>query len=566
MAGLSLGDRLMLALARTHARRVFERFMRDTRDIVAVQQRVLLEKLRANAGSAYGRDHGFKTIRTYADFARQVPISVYEHLAPYVERVKQGEVAAMFGRGQRVLMFALTSGSTAEPKYVPVTEAFLQNYRRGWNAFGVRALSDHPGSFLRHIVQVSSPMDEHRAPSGVPCGAITGIMAATQKRLVRKYYVAPCCVAYIADPAARYYTIMRLAVPKDVAFMITANPATQLKLARAVDAQAERLIRDVRDGTLDTSLPVPPEIRVQLTSRMRPDPPTARRLEAIKECTGRLLPKDYWNLSFLANWTGGTMGLYLAQYAEYFGAAPVRDIGLLASEGRMSIPIADGTAAGVLDVSGNFFEFVPVEEADAERPMVLRAHEVEVGREYEILLTTDAGFYRYRIGDVVRVTAFHGPTPLIEFLHKGANTCSLTGEKLTERQVMLAFEQARAGIEFGAVQFVLTPRWADPPYYVLHVDASGIPNPVAADLAQRMEVALRRVNIEYASKRETDRLGPVRVNVLPEGTLARMHAKRSARRGASNEQYKPQYLYCRPGDDADLPLAGERGGVRCPSR
>jgi hypothetical protein len=215
---------------------------------------------------------------------------------------------------------------------------------------------------------------------------------------------------------------------------------------------------------------------------------------------------------------------------------------------------------------------------------VLRAHEVEAGREYETLLTNDAGFYRYRIGDVVRVTAFHGPTPLIEFLHKGANTCSLTGEKLTERQVMLAFEQARMGTEFAAAQFVLAPRWADPPYYVLHVEAEqgpvappapradGDPEAKAADpgtrvLARRMDEALHGVNMEYASKRETDRLGPVRVNVLPEGTLARIHAERSARRGASNEQYKPQYLYCRPGDDAAFPAtgwpAGERGGARC---
>jgi hypothetical protein len=585
MAGRSFADRLMLPLARAHAVRVFDRFIRDTQNIVAVQQRVLSEKLQANADSAYGRDFGFKHTRTYTDFIRHVPITAYEDLVPYVERVKQGETSAMFGHGQRVLMFALTSGSTAEPKYVPVTEKFLANYRRGWNAFGVRALSDHPGTMLRHIVQVSSPMDEQRSPSGVPCGAITGIMAATQKRLVRKYYAAPPCVAHIGDATARYYTIMRLALPKDVGFMITANPATQLKLVRTVEAHADRMIRDIRDGTLDPALPVAPEIRAALASQLRPAPRTAQHLETIRARTGRLLPKDYWNLGFLANWTGGTMGLYLQQFPEYFGDTPVRDVGLLASEGRMSIPITDGTPAGILDVSGNFYEFIPAEEADRSNPTVLRAHEVAAGREYEILLTTDAGFYRYRIGDVVRVVGFFGPTPLIEFLHKGANTCSLTGEKLTERQVVLAFEQIRRESVLAAADFVLAPHWADPPYYVLHVDTKKgagtfsadrmpptgdqttekVPAPffagdpfLARELAGRMDNALRQVNIEYASKRDTQRLGPVRVNLLPDGYLAGMHARLSARRRAANEQYKPRYLYRQPGDDAEFPTSEPR--------
>lgn len=553
MAERSILDRVMLPLARGHARRVFARFMRDAVRVREVQQRVLLEKIQANAGSAYGHDFGFSHIRGYDDFARQVPVSVYEDLVPYIERVRHGELSAMFGRGRRVLMFALTSGSTAEPKHVPVTETFLKTYRRGWNAFGVRALSDHPGCLLRHIVQVSSPMDESHAPSGVPCGAITGIMAATQKRLVRKYYTAPLSVAYIDDAAARYYAVMRLALPKDVAFMITANPATQLKLARAVDSAPERIIRDIRDGALDAELPIAPDIRSKLAPHVRPDPGCARRLEAIHRRTGRLLPKDYWNLGFLANWTGGTLGLYLQQFPEYFGDTPVRDVGLLASEGRMSVPIADGTPAGILDVGGNFYEFIPIEEADRPKPTVLRAHEVAAGREYEILLTTDAGFYRYRIGDVVRVVDFHQSAPMIEFLHKGLNTCSLTGEKLTERQVVLAFDHARRALGWEAAHFVLAPHWADPPYYVLHVEDQ--PPLGREDLAQRMDNELRRVNIEYESKRATGRLGGVRVNPLPAGFLARLHAERSALRRASNEQYKPRYLYRQPGEDAELPIS-----------
>src|SRR5262249_57992654 len=122
--------------------------------------------------------------------------------APYIERVRRGETRALLGSRQRVLMFALTSGTTSEPKYIPVTREFLAGYQRGWNGWGVKALLDHPGSFLRCIVQVSRPLCDHVSESGVPCGAITGLLARSQKRLVRKYYVAPLAITAIPHPPA----------------------------------------------------------------------------------------------------------------------------------------------------------------------------------------------------------------------------------------------------------------------------------------------------------------------------------------------------------------------------
>ena len=87
----------------------------------------------------------------------------------------------------------------------------------------------------------------------------------------------------------------------------------------------------------------------------------------IAERTGRLLPKDYWpNLDFLSNWMGGTMKAYLRGYPEFFGETPVRDVGLIASEGRMTIPIEDGTPAGLLDIRHHYFEFIPEEQADRD--------------------------------------------------------------------------------------------------------------------------------------------------------------------------------------------------------
>ncbi|MEP0844464.1 MAG: GH3 auxin-responsive promoter family protein [Phycisphaerae bacterium] len=550
----SIADRLMCLAARAHARHVYRRFLAATRRAAAVQERVLLAKIRRNADSGFGRDFAFDRIHSITDFVRRVPILRYEDHAPYVERVKAGDARALLGPGQRVLMFALTSGTTDQPKYIPVTDAFLKEYRAGWNAFGIKALLDHPAAMLRGIVQVTSRMDESRSAGGIPCGAITGLMAATQKRLVRKYYLTPACLARITDPEAKYYTIMRLAVPRDAAFLITASPATQLKLARAADEHREALVRDVRDGTLRADLDVPADVRAELAPRLRPDPPAARRLEELVQRHGRLLPRHYWNLAFLANWTGGTMGLYLREFPEYFGDVPVRDIGLLASEGRVSIPVQDGTPAGILDVASHFFEFVPRDQMEAAAPRTLRCHELDVGQEYFVLLTTSSSLYRYDLGDLVRVTGYEGQAPVIEFLNKGAHTCSLSGEKLTEHQVVQAMREATRCLGLPAVGFILAPRWGRPPGYVLHLEGDDDrPNGSPARLAAELDRWLCEVNIEYASRRRTDRLAPPRVNLLPAGFLARWDLEQAESRRPGNEQYKHRYLFTRPDEDECFP-------------
>ncbi len=509
--------------------------------------------LRANADSEYGRRHGFASIRDYQDFVSQVPITTYADISDLVERAKAGDVRAMFGRGQRIRMFAMTSGTVDKPKYVPVTDRFLADTRQGWHAFAGKALTDHPDAFARPLLQVTSPMDEERSTGGYPCGAITGLMAANQMRLVRKYYAAPLPVAHIPDSLARRYTIMRLAMPQDVSWMVTASPATVLQLARTGEAHAESIIRDVLDGTLSKEMPVPENVRKALKPCLRASPDAARRLERLYRRNGRLRPMDYWNLSFLANWTGGTMGLYLREYPEYFGDTPVRDIGLIATEGRMSIPIENDTPAGIATVSTVFFEFVPVAEHDRADPLTLRTHEVMVGAEYFLLLTNSAGLYRYDISDCVRVVGFKGQAPLIEFLHKGAHVGSVIGEKITERQVVLAFEKASGEDPWAVSDFVLAPRWADPPFYRLYVDSpSGAPADWVRRLALEVDRHLAELNIEYASKRSSGRLGGVEGCVVQAGTLQSLDRERASRFRSSNEQFKHQYLYTSPGQDRVL--------------
>ena len=547
MASTSMIDRILSATAKVSARRHLHRFMSTARAAASTQQRVLKDKLARNADSTFGREHGFDTIHTYADFTRRVPIQTYDAIQPYVDKVIAGDLRALFGPGERVLMFAKTSGSTDSPKLVPVTPSFVREYQRGWSAFGFKALLDHPDGFGRKLLQVASPADETRTELGVACGSISGLLAGSQSRIVRRFYAVPTETGHIRDPEARYYTIMRFAVPEDVGWMVTASPATQVHLARAAADHSERLVRDVRDGTLTPPGQLPRELHSALAAHLRPNGRAAERLSAIADRHGALLPKHFWNLAFLANWTGGTMGLHLQDFPDYFGDTPVRDIGLLATEGRVTIGIEDHTPAGLLDSEGSFFEFI---EDDADNAGDVRlCHELDPGREYRVVMTTSAGFYRYDIGDRVRVRGFVGQAPLLEFLHRGAHVSSITGEKLTEWQVTHAFERSCAILGLRAPLFVLAPTWADPPYYRLHIEQRVGD---AWRVAKALDAELARINIEYGSKRSSKRLGPIIVNELPSSVLARSHAMREGGCGTASEQYKHQYLYTTPGDDRAL--------------
>lgn len=517
-----------------------QRFLADTPQARDVQREVLFRKLRRNAESAFGREHGFGSIRSVEDFRRQVTIAGYERFRPYIDRVKQGDVGALFGPGAKLLMFALTSGSTGEAKHVPVTQEFFDEYRRGWKMWGVRAYLDHLEIANKRIVQLTSDWRQYDTESGVPCGNMSGLTAETAPRITAPLFLLPRAIWRIGDYAARQYTILRLALPsRRLGIAMTANPSTLIGVAQMGDVCRESLIRDLHDGGLSAQFDVPAEVRAALRRRLaRRHRRRARELERIVERTGRLYPRDYWPmLSVLAVWTGGSMGAYLPRLEEYYGPKALRDHGLTASEGRMTIPLQDGVSAGVLDYVSNYFEFVPEEEYGQAAPSVLEAHELAVGRSYYIVLTTSGGLYRYDIQDLVRCTGFVGAVPLLEFLNKGSAYSSVAGEKLSEFQVVEAVRSALAELNLSLDLFTVAPEWGDPPGYVLLVEPSAASDR-GEELARRIDEHLGRLNFEYAQRLESARLRPLALRPIPPGAWAAFRAARLARRGGSLEQYK----------------------------
>jgi hypothetical protein len=519
----------------------FGRFERATSRTREVQRNALFQKLRRHRTSRFGIEHRFDQISSLADFRKQIPIADYSYYAPYIDRVKAGDLDAMFGANTKVHMFAMTSGTTAMPKYIPVTEEFLKEYRSGWMLWGIRCYDMHYEIYKLKVFQFSGNWMQSHTEAGIPCGSISGLTMQSQCRIVRERYCVPAPIMNVGDTRAKYYAALRYSIPWPVGMATAANPSTLINVARLGDAEKESLLRDLADGTLSDQFDIPDQVRAQLqhlTSTRHPA--RVRELEEIIARTGTLLPKDYWpRMQVLSNWRGGSMGAYLRRYPDTWGDVPVRDIGLVASEGRMTIPLEDGTTAGVLDLMHNFFEFVPIAEMESESPTVLEAHELQEGEQYYVLLTTSSGLYRYNIYDVVRCVGFHNSTPVIEFMNKGSHYSSLTGEKLSEFQVCQAVEASVRTLGLNLDTFTLAPCWSDPPYYSLLVESDDLPTErLERELAEAVERNLCQQNLEYEAKRSSYRLLPVTVTVIAPGSWDRLSRDRIAKRGGTSEQYK----------------------------
>lgn len=513
----------------------------DARRARSIQRDVLLAKIRRHAESDFGRAHGFAEMRTADDFRRRMPLTTYEDYAEYVERVKRGDLGAMFGPDTRLLMFAMTSGTTGSPKYIPITRQSFKEYRRGWQAWGLDTYYDHRDLLRKKTLQLSSDWRRALTPGGTPCGNISGLAAETKPLVANPIFLLPRPVVRIHDPQAKYYVSLRIALAnRRLGMIVTANPSTLIEFAQQADREREALLRDIFDGTLSEHIPVPPQLRHALRPwTARRDRGRARELEQLIEQSGGLLPREAWpELSVAAVWSGGSAGIYLPMVRKYYGEhVAIRDHGLSASEGRMTIPLEDGTSAGVLDFLHHYFEFIPEDEHGSAAPTVLEPHELEVGGKYFIVLTTSGGLYRYDIHDVVRCVGYEGEAPRIEFLNKGAHFSNITGEKLSESQVITAVQQsaARSGTEMS--EFTLAPVTTNlRPHYVLLVEPPAATVSVEK-LAGEVDRQLAELNCEYADKRRSGRIEPLQIRVVPAGTWADFRRKRMAR-GGSREQYK----------------------------
>ena len=535
----SLLGRVLTAAQWAH-RRAFERAAADP---AGAQMSLLRGLLRDNAATVFGREHGFATTDGPAVFAQRVPMRDYEALRPYVRRLLAGERHVL--TAEEPLAFATTSGTTGEPKFVPVTPTTARQtaaLMRLWTAF---ALRDHPALLDHCLLTLVGPAREGLTPGGRPHGAMTGLTYRQLPWLVRRRHAVPYAVALIRDHDTRYFVAARLALAQQVSCVATPNASTVLRLAETAASGTPALIRAVHDGALGvTDVEALPgsgvssaELRRMLERGLRRDRPRAAGLAVAAARRGRLVLGECWpELSLVACWLGGSAGIQARHLDAQFGPRVARrDLGLVASEGRLTVPVEDATAAGVLAVHTTFFEFFDEDAGEDARSGIHLCHELEEGRRYHVVVTGANGLYRYALNDVVEVRGFYRRTPTVAFVRKGRDMLNITGEKLHLNHVLAGVRVAEHAAGTRVWQFRLIADAEASRYDLLVELARAVTSPAA--LGTVFDRALSEVNVEYASKRGSGRLGPPRVFVMRPGWSERVCRDEIAR-GRREAQHK----------------------------
>lgn len=515
-----------------------KRFYAAIKDPQAYQTQKLMEIVRANERTKFGITHGFEKIHSYEDFRTHVPAAKYEDLEPYIDALRQGQKNQL--TSQDPFMFACTSGTTANPKFVPITPRHLEDYTHAFQIHNYHIIKDIPAAAQGKFFIIVSNDQEGLTPCGKPYGAVSGLLNRRQSPIIKRHFAIPYEACKLKNVDTKYYMMLRTSITKDVTAVLGCNPSSFLLLADQLKEHAEVLIKDIYDGTISPAYAPPAALKDAFRSCMHKDPERARYLERLLAQDGMLLPKTIWpNIAFLSCWKGGPMSFYLERLPESFGDVPVRDFGYMASEGRGSIPIADEGAGGVLALTSHFFEFVEEDDIESANPTFKMAHELVVGGRYFIFFTTNAGFYRYNINDIVEVVGFEGNTPVIEFVRKGLGVSSVTGEKVTEEQVLVALTHSVRQLSLQEIcHFTAEVELGMPPHYVCFVELSAqLAESVKNQFLRLFDQSLRRQNPEYEDKRSSRRLGMPELRTVPGGTYIRLRQQRVSE-GAPEAQVK----------------------------
>lgn len=499
--------------------------------------------------SEWGKAHHFDEIlaaqsagELFERWQKNVPPQDYEDLRPYIERHKNGEENILFPG--KPMMYATTSGTTKEPKWIPITHAYYQNVFSKMSKLWLYTFIMHrPKTFWGKCVSIVGKSIEGYAPDGTVCGSISGVTQRDCPQFIKGLYSAPSEIFAIKDYAARYYTLMRTGIEQNVSLLITANPSTILELQKNVDQFLDDYIDDIEHGTLSAKMNIEPENRAAMEACYKPNPKRAAELRALKEKYGRILPKHYWpNLQVVTTWHCGNTKVYKDKYKDFFPEQTLdQEFGYFASECRTGL-IMDGGDDTVLFPHNHYFEFVAEEEMESPNPKFIQLSKLEKGKRYLPYITTFGGLYRYNMNDLIECTGRYNTIPTIRFIQKINGIVSMTGEKLSERQFIDAVSETEKQMAKPLQFFVGFADLQESAYhFYFEFQDKNVSQAFCDDFSKTVDKKLKEENVEYMAKRDSFRVQEPRGHLLVENSFEK-YKEAMIKEGARDGQFKLNLL------------------------
>ncbi|MCR4589960.1 MAG: GH3 auxin-responsive promoter family protein [Lachnospiraceae bacterium] len=529
---------------------VLQSFIEETKDPMGKTTELLMKLLDDNKDTEYGKKYGFADIHSIEDYQKKVPVVVYDDLAPYLERMMDGEKNIL--TAYEYNHFNETSGTVGVPKVVPMTNEQSEVFAKYNNLinYGILGLNLAP-SWMAGRAFCTSSGNCRTLESGLTVGEASAKMADYIKggkdafdAMIRTIFTSPIEGLNPVHGVDTKYVHTRFALmEKGLRGIITGFYSVIVLFLRYIEDNYELLIHDIETGTISDEISMPDEVRESLLKKIEPMPERAAELrEAFKDGAGTPWVKKVWpEFTYIEGAGGDGFEIYDRLIKEHFTGGGVYNVysGITASEGLWSVPSGIDDFDSILAPSAAFVEFLPVEAGD-DFSKCVTMDKLEEGKVYELIITNLSGFWRYRMSDAVKVTGFANKTPKVQFMYRVNRTINLAEEKTTEKALQVTVEAVAKEMGIDLADFTVYPNtdvtpnrydfMIEPMYDVTEFDMDALKESVFKHLCEANPVYLDCYDDHWLDKPEVYFL---------QAQTSLLYRDMMVFRGASLNQLKP---------------------------
>ena len=414
------------------------------------QNRIRQTLISKAKNTAFGKDHHFDQITNYNDFKKAVPIRDYEGLRTYIDRVTKGEADILWPGKPKY--FAKTSGTTSGVKYIPITHESMPNHIvSARNAMLNYFHQKGSASVFEGKVIFLSGSPELEEKGGIPTGRLSGIVNHEVPSWVRRNQLPSYSTNCIEDWETKLEKIVDETIHEDMRLISGIPPWVQMYYERLLARSGRKTVREV-----------------------------------------------FPNYS-LFMYGGVNFEPYRAKLEELVGGRIDSIETFPASEGFIAFQDDVNDSGLLLNTnSGIFFEFVPVESLNNPQPVRLMIDEVELNKDYALIINNNAGLWGYNIGDCVRFVSLD-PYKLI-VSGRVKHYISAFGEHVIGKEVEEALLSVSKEHNVSIIEFTVAPQ-VNPqdgsvPFHEWFIEFDKAPKDLAA-FALEVDKAMCDQNIYY---------------------------------------------------------------------
>jgi hypothetical protein len=426
------------------------------------QEAILEELIKTGRKTEFGKDHHFDNIHSYNDYKQAVPIRDYEQFKPYINKIKDGKQNVLW-KGLPIYL-AKTSGTTSGVKYIPITKDSISNHMDTARNALLNYMSEtgHTDFADGKLIFLSgSPVLER--VGGIPYGRLSGIVNHHIPRYLRTNQLPTYETNCIED--------------------------WETKLDRIVDETIDQ------DMTLISGIP----------------PWMQMYFDRLIERSGKPVGELFKNLDVLV-YGGVNFEPYKAKLLASIGR-PINTVETFpASEGFFAFQDTQEHKGLLLNTnSGIFYEFIPAQEIFNENPTRLSLRDVEVGVNYALVVSTNAGLWSYNIGDTVKFVSVNPYRLLVTGRIK--HFISAFGEHVIGEEVEYSLMKAAKEEGLQITEFTVAPMVNAPgelPFHEWFVEFENSPANLDA-FAKKVDENLQQKNIYYFDLLKGNILQPLKI-------------------------------------------------------